>query len=244
MIGKKTNLELFYEETYHKYLNGEYSTVMQRKAQAEAQFPQNPLIPKFDFLRTLSVGKTQPLAMFEVSLQDIIRNHSNDPVKDEAQNILDYIKGMKGTNADSSGSVVSVITPPASDSTANVKLYNYFPDTSHHVIIIFQSIGGELDGMKLKTRLSDFNSKYYGTSNFTISDLMLDHRNKLVMVKSFKNKKDALEYNKHVYNHDEVYPNINPNAYKQLVISVNNLPALVREKNVEEYEDFYRSFYR
>lgn len=244
MIGKKTNLELFYEETYHKYLNGEYSTVMQRKAQAEAQFPQNPLIPKFDFLRTLSVGKTQPLAMFEVSLQDIIRNHSNDPVKDEAQNILDYIKGMKGTNADSSGSVVSVITPPASDSTANVKLYNYFPDTSHYVIIIFQSIGGELDGMKLKTKLSDFNSKYYGTSNFTISDLMLDHRNKLVMVKSFKNKKDALEYNKHVYNHDEVYPNINPNAYKQLVISVNNLPALVREKNVEEYEDFYRSFYR
>ncbi len=245
MASKKSNLELFYEETYHKYLNGEYTTVMQRKAQAEVQFPQNPLIPKFDMLRTLSIGRTQPLAMFEASLQDIIRNHSNDPVKDEAQNILDYIKGMKPAVTDTSQpSGILPSTPVSSDSLANQRLYNYLPDTIHYVIVIFQAIGGELDGLKFKTSLSNFNSKYYGTKNFNITDLMLDHRNKVVIIKSFQNKKEALDYNTHIYNHDEVYANVNPNAYTQFVISVNNFPVLLKEKKTDTYDDFYRSFYK
>ncbi len=249
LAGKKSNLELFYEETYHKYLNGEYSTVMQRKAQADVQFPQNPLTPKFDMLRTLSVGRTQPLAMFEASLQDIIRNYSDDPVKDEAQNILDYVRGMKGTVPDTAKSEGAISpapapTPPAGDSLANLRLYSYFPDTTHYVIIIFQAIGGEVDGLKLKTKLSDFNSTNYGTKNYSISDLMFDHRRKVVLIKSFKNKKEALEYNTHMYNNDEVYGNINPNSYQQFVISVNNYPALIGEKKTDEYENFYRSFYQ
>ena len=245
LVGKKSNLELFYEETYHKYLNAEYATVMQRKAQADIQFPLNPLTPKFDMLRTLSVGRTQPLAMFEASLQDIIRNYSNDPVKDEAQNILDYIRGMKETSTDSasSGSSSSNI-PTVSDSLANVKLYSYMPDTIHYVVIIFQAVGGEVDGLKLKTQLSDFNSKNYGTKNYNISDLMFDHRNKMVMIKSFKDKNEAVDYSKHIFSHDEVYGNTNPNAYRQFVVSLNNFPALVREKKTEEYDDFYRSFYK
>lgn len=246
LVGKKSSLELFYEETYFNYLNGDYQTVMQRKAQADVKFPLNPLTPKFDMLRTLSVGRTQPLAMFEASLQDIIRNYSNDPVKDEAQNILDYIRGMKENNKDtgSAGADSLLSQSPSTDSLANVKLYNYMPDTVHYVIILFQAIGGELDGTKLKIKLSDFNSKNYGTKNYNISDLMFDHRNKLVMIKSFKDKKDALDYSKHIYNHDEVFGNINPNSYREFVISINNLPALIREKKTEDYDDFYRSFYR
>ena len=245
LAGKKSSLEIFYEETYHKYLSGDYTTVMQRKAQADVKFPLNPLTPKFDLLRTLSVGRTQPIAMFEASLQDIIRNYSNDPVKDEAQIILDYINGMKGPTTDSSSqNTDGVPLPPVTDSISNIKLYNYLPDTLHYVIVIFQAIGGEVDGLKFKTKLSDFNNKYYGTSNYNITDLMFDHRNKVVIIKSFKDKKDALEYSKHIYNHDEIYGNINPNAYQQFVISINNFPTLLIEKSTSDYDSFYRPFYQ
>ena len=73
---------------------------------------------------------------------------------------------------------------------------------------------------------------------------MLDHRNKVVIIKSFQNKKEALDYNTHIYNHDEVYANVNPNAYTQFVISVNNFPVLLKEKKTDTYDDFYRSFYK
>ena len=63
--NEKSNLDIFYEETYRKYLNGEYAAVIARKTDADVQFPQNILTPKFDMLKTLSIGRTQPLPVFE-----------------------------------------------------------------------------------------------------------------------------------------------------------------------------------
>ena len=238
IASRKSNLEVFYEETYRKYENGEYANVIQRKSQADLMFPQNPLTPKFDLLRSLSIGRTQAMPQFEASLKDIVRTYADDPVKEQAQAILDYIHGG-GNKAIAPGA-----EPPAQDTAANKKLYTYMPDTVHFVAIIFQNIGGPLDGNKLRNRLSDFNTKYYGSKNYQVSDLMLDHRLKLVLIKSFDNKADALAYNSLLYDNDEVYGNLDPDSYQEFVISANNLAALVREKKTSDYDTFYRTFYR
>ncbi len=232
--SKKSNLEIFYEDTYRKYLNGEYSDVIKRKGEADVQFPQSILAPQFDFLKTLSIGKTQALPVFEASLNDIIRTYGSDPVKDEAQNILDYIHNTGGNMPEA----------PALDTSTTVKLFAYNPDTVHYVIIIFQAIGGPVDGNKLKNKIADFNGVNYGLKGLTMMDMMMDHRNKIMIIKSFPNKTEALSYNSHIYDNDDVYGNTNPESYQQYVISVNNLAALMREKKTDQYEDFYRMFYR
>ena len=232
--SKKSNLEIFYEDTYRKYLNGEYSDVIKRKGEADVQFPQSILAPQFDFLKTLSIGKTQALPVFEASLNDIVRTYGSDPVKDEAQNILDYIHNTGGKMSEA---------PPV-DTTSTVKLFVYNPDTVHYVVIIFQAIGGPVDGNKLKNKIADFNGVNYGLKGLTMMDMMMDHRNKIMIIKSFPNKTEALSYNSHIYDNDDVYGNTNPESYQQYVISVNNLAALMREKKTDQYEDFYRMFYR
>ena len=232
--SKKSNLEIFYEDTYRKYLNGEYSDVIKRKGEADVQFPQSILAPQFDFLKTLSIGKTQALPVFEASLNDIIRTYGSDPVKDEAQNILDYIHNTGGKMPEA---------PPV-DTTSTVKLFVYNPDTVHYVVIIFQAIGGPVDGNKLKNKIADFNGVNYGLKGLTMMDMMMDHRNKIMIIKSFPNKTEALSYNSHIYDNDDVYGNTNPESYQQYVISVDNLAALMREKKTDQYEDFYRMFYR
>ncbi|MBK6839598.1 MAG: tetratricopeptide repeat protein [Bacteroidetes bacterium] len=226
--SKKSNLEIFYEDTYRKYLNGEYSDVIKRKGEADVQFPQSILAPQFDFLKTLSIGKTQALPVFEASLNDIVRTYGSDPVKDEAQNILDYIHNTGGNMPEA----------PPLDTTS------YNPDTVHYVVIIFQAIGGPVDGNKLKNKIADFNGVNYGLKGLTMMDMMMDHRNKIMIIKSFPNKTEALSYNSHIYDNDDVYGNTNPESYQQYVISVNNLAALMREKKTDQYEDFYRMFYR
>lgn len=235
--NKKTNLEIFYEDTYRKYQNGEYASVIQRKTESEIQFPQSPLAPKFDFLKTLSIGKTQPLPVFEASLNEIVRTYSSDPVKDEAQNILDYLHNNGGKAPEA---------PPAAvkDSAANARLYTYNPDTIHYVVIIFQAIGGPVNGDRLKIKLSDFNTKNYATKGYVMNDMMLDHRNKILVLKNFKDKAEAQAYNTHLFDNDEVYGNMDPNSYSQYVISANNFPSLIREKKADTYEDFYRMFYK
>ncbi len=234
MAGKKSKLEIYYEETYRKYLNGEYASVIQRKAESDILYPQNILVPKFDYLKTLSIGRTQNIKTFEVSLQDIIRNYSNDPVKDQAQDILDYIHG--------NGAEIKGEMPPAADTVQ--RLYVYNPDTTQLVIVAFQNIGGPINSDALKNKLSDYNLKYYDLKGYNISSLLYDHRLQIVIVKDFANKDEAVEYSNGLYDNDEVYGNLNPNAYQQFIISANNFPAFIREKKLDDYYDFYSHFYK
>ena len=245
--NRKSVLELFYEETYRKYLNGEYSSVISRKAEADTQFPQNLLTPKFDMLKTLSIGKTQPLSVFEASLNDIIRNHGTDGVKDQAQDILDFIHSRSESTP---APVVPTPQAPKQGADSSVvktdpgRLYVYLPDTTHNVILIFQNIGGPIDPNKIKARLSDFNTKYYGQKNITMQDLLFDHRLKIIFLRSFTNKADALSYTNALYDSDEVFGNQAADAYQLYAISVNNISELLKQKKTDDYQDFYRSFYK
>lgn len=237
---RKSHLDLFYEETYRKYLNGEYAAVISRKAQSDVQFPQNPYTAKFDMLKTLAIGRTQPLQVFEASLNDIIRNHSADSVKDIAQEILDLIN-----SGEASIDTSMEINPLSIDTiAANKKLFKYIPDTLHNAILIFQNIGGPLDPERLKNKIADFNQVNFGSKGITMQELLFDHRLKIMILKSFNNKQDALQYYSLLYDNDDVFGQVNPDAYQLYVISVNNLPTILREKKTNEYEDFYRGFYR
>ncbi len=233
LAGRKSNLEIYYEETYRKYLNGEYASVMQRKTEADIMFPQNALVPKFDYLKTLSIGKTQPVKTFEASLGDIIRTYSSDPVKDQAQDILDYLHG---------GADAGKNETPVADTTK--RLYTYYPDTAQFVVVSFQSIGGPIKSDTLLRRLSNYNAKYYGMKAYDISSLMFDHRLKIVMVKEFKNKEEALEYYNGLLDNDEVYGNLNPDSYKQFIVSTNNFAPFIIEKKLDDYIDFFNRFYK
>jgi tetratricopeptide (TPR) repeat protein len=244
--NRKTELELFYEETYRKYLNGEYYDVIARKAQADQQFPKSILAPQFELLKALAIGKTQPLPTFEASLQEIVRNYSEDPVKDRAQEILDVIHSKGSENVEApvkdngkpAGNQNEVAPAPV------VPAFKYMPDTTHYVVLIFQNIGGPVDGNKLKIKLSDFNRINFGSKNIQVQDNLFDARNKILILKEFPNRADALAYNNVLYDNDDVFGNTDPASYQEYVVSVNNLPVLMTQKKTDEYEDFYRNFYK
>ncbi len=234
LMNKKSNLEIFYEETYRKYLNGEYASVIQRKGESDILYPQSILLPKFDYLKTLSIGKTQSLKTFELSLQDIVRNYASDPVKEQAELILAYIHGSAGEAPGEQ--------PPLVDTTA--RLYVYNPDTAQFVVVSFQNIGGPINSDSLTLKISNYNDKYYGLKGYRISNLLYDHRSKIIVVKEFLNKDEALEYYNGMNDNDEVYGNLNPEAYQQFIISTNNFDSFIRERKLNDYLDFFRQFYK
>jgi tetratricopeptide (TPR) repeat protein len=229
--AKKSSLELFYEETYHKYLNGEYADVIARKAQAEQMYPGNAFTPKFDLLKTLSIGHLQPVGVFTASLQDIIRNYSTDPVKDEAQNILDFLNGQSAPPENK--------LPPV-DTTA--RLYNYKPDTTQLVIVSFRIAG--MNASQIKNKISDYNTKYYSLKGYNVSNQVLGPQTQIVVIGKFDNKDDALAYRNGMANNDEVFNKLNPETYRVFVISENNFAAFLGQRDVEEYMNFYRNYYQ
>jgi len=245
--NRKTELELFYEETYRKYLNGEYQAVIQRKNEADSRFPKSILSPQFELLKALAIGKTQPLSTFEASLLEVIKNNQEDPVKDRAQEILDAIhaRGTTTPVVPTAPTVSSeVISTPTEQPVVASSAFKYNPDTIHFVVVIFQNIGGPIDPTRFKTKLSNFNSTNFGSKAIQVQDLLFGPRNKIFVLRSFTNKAEALSYNTMMYDNDDVYGNVSTDNYFQYVISANNLPELIRQMKTEEYEDFYRNFYR
>ncbi len=231
-LARKSDLELFYEDTYRKYLNGEYASVITGKAQAEQMSPGNIYGPKFDMLKTLAIGRTQPIGVFTVSLQDIVRNYSDDPVKDQAQDILDYINGMGSINENK---------VPEKDTIA--RMYNYVEDTTHVLVLGFRNVG-PLNSDQLKIKLSNYNTKYYSTKGYSITSQLLDHVTQIILIREFKDKNDAMLYFNGANDNDEIFGNTNPDLYNMFVISENNFPSFVMDKNIETYRDFFRKFYQ
>ncbi len=236
--SRKSNLEIFYEETYRKFLNGEYADVIARKAQSDVQFPQSPLVPKFDFLKSLSIGKTQSLPAFEASLNEIIRNYASDSVKDAAQEILDFIHN-KSNVTEKPGEAGT-----DSAAAADTHLYNYLPDNMHNVVLLIQNINGPFDPNKIKNKLSNFNTANFGSKGITFDEQLYDHRLKIFIIKSFSNKQEAMQYYSTLYDNDDVFGNVSNETYQLYAISVNNLSAFLKEKKTEDYEDFFRKFYK
>jgi tetratricopeptide (TPR) repeat protein len=230
--AKKSSLEIFYEETYHKYLNGEYADVIMRKAQADQMYPGNVLVPKFDLLKTLAIGHTQPAALFTASLQDIVRNYSTDPVKDQAQNILDFLNG--GT------APADVNKLPPADTTA--RLYYYKPDTTQLVVVSFRIAG--MNANQIKTKISDYNTKYYSLKGYNVSNQLLGPQTQIIVIGRFDNKQDALAYRNGMATNDEVFYKLNPETYRVFIVSENNFAAFLSQRDVEAYMDFYRNYYQ
>jgi len=231
--AKKSSLEIFYEETYHKYQNGEYADVILRKAQSDQMYPNNVLVPKFDLLRTLAIGHTQNVAAFTASLQDIIRNYSTDPVKDQAQNILDFLNSQNGQREENKLPVADTVP----------RIYYYNPDTTQIVVISFR-IATPMNTNLLKTRLSDYNTKYYSLKEYNISNQLLGPQTQIITISRFENKADAIAYKNGMAGSDEVFGNENPESYSVFIVSENNFESFLRERNVNEYLDFYRNYYQ
>lgn len=229
LANQKSKLDVFYEETYKRFLNGDYASVISRKSEADKSFIENPYKAKFDYLKALSIGRTQPRNTFVASLQDVIRTYPDDPVKDEAQNILDL---MNDKNMSYTASVDTV-----------KRLYNYIADTTHFVIIYYQNVT-QLSSETFKIRLSDYNNKYFSNSNLNVSAVPIDHLSTAILIKNFDNKARAEAYSNGVYDSDEVFGNTNPDLYEQFIISINNYPSMLRTKDVKGYMDFFYTFYK
>ena len=244
--------------------------MIQRKAEDDARFPRSILAPQFELLKALAIGKTQSLPVFEASLLDVIKNNPEDPVKDRAQEILDAIhargttpppvtpepggtkgapdsgiaEGSKTEDGKTEGSKTDTGKSGSEPGAPTTVAFKYNPDTVHFVVVIFQNIGGAIDPTKYKTKLSNFNSTNYGSKGIQVQELLFGPRNKIFILRSFANKSEALSYNSNLYDNDDVYGNVSTDEYHQYVISANNLSELIRQMKVDEYEDFYRNFYR
>lgn len=227
IAANRNKVEKFYVETYQAYSEGRYEEALAKCRKADSLYRKSPLMPQFALIKALCIGRTQDLDAFEKALTQITIKYPKDPVKDKALEMLDAIKKQK-----------SGITVTA-DSTSEVKPKFIFNEKGEYYwITIVQNGKGDIN--KFKTRLSDLNQESFSTSDLHISNVFLDSDHQLVTVKTFDGKEKAMNYLNFMKDKDKnAFRDLLPGTYQTIIISAENYTILYREKNLEEYNQFF-----
>ena len=81
-----------YNKTYTAYTKSDFSTVFKNTEYIQKKYPLSALMPKFEFLNALSIGKTQKSDLFRTSLDSLIANYPENDVSAMAKDILALMK--------------------------------------------------------------------------------------------------------------------------------------------------------
>ncbi len=238
---KKTAvLQVFYENTYRAYVNGQYNDVIERKTLADTLFPRNNILAgKFTLLKALAIGRTQSLPQFEVALEDVVRSYPKDSVSIRAQEILDFIhkqnKKEEQPTADTTAQKSKI--NELIDSTAFI----YAPESPQMVLILLKI--NVADIAALKAKLTSFNNVNFQGEKMDLQSGNLDLNYQYVTVTGLKNKEEAMTYFDAVSGDETISGAISEAEPMFFVISQNNLTQLARTHNVEGYTSFFQEKY-
>lgn len=95
----KGELARIYNRAYDNYQEGEYELTLAGCDTALLAFEKDELVPKFDLLKAMAIGKTDRLIVYRRALEGVVEKYPATPEKDKAEELLGYVKQMMGEGA-------------------------------------------------------------------------------------------------------------------------------------------------
>ncbi len=233
LLASKNEIQKFYGEAFSAYKNSQYEQAIAMANKADTFYSTSDLMPKFAMLRAFSIGKTKGSDDYEKALQGVIAKYPKDDAKKKAQELLDYMKKMKSAPVD---------TASAKKDTVKLSPYTFKDSAEHYCIVLLPAKKVNIEDFKV--RVSNFDSKYFSTSDLNINNVLLDLERQIVVVKSFPLASKAKDYYDLINQDADVFKEISPQDYKVFPISADNYTIFFKEKNIPEYEKFFKENYK
>jgi len=223
-----------YAETFKAFTNEQYYMVLNNADIAIGKFKgDTSLMPKFEYLRALSLGKIEVEDSLVVALQGIIKKYPKSSVKPLAVNLLNYLSARKGLKG---GGMVPGDTTGTEE--PEQKIYSPHPGSVHFYVLLVD--GSKVDVNALKIKIADFNNKFFSIDELQVNSLLLDNTTEMVTVNNFDDAKKATDYFNSIKQSKYVFTKLeNTGDFTDFVISIENYPIFYRNKNKELYMKFF-----
>jgi len=92
--------------------------------------------------------------------------------------------------------------------------------------------------------VSDFNTKYFESKNYKSNYMPFGKNKGIIVVRSFKNSAEALQYFSTTQGDDDIYKNLETGTYSYFVISDENYNVLFKEQDTNKYVEFFAQNYK
>jgi hypothetical protein len=236
--ARQSEASKLYTDTYKAYANQQYYMVINNADIARGKYKTDSLLmPKFDYLRAMALGKIEVVDSLVSAMNQVIRDYPYSKVKPMAENVLAFL----GTQKDGKGQpVVTDTTGVVKDNTE--RLYIFDADAVHFYVLVVQD--EIIDVEALKVKLSDYNAKFHDLENLMVNSLLLDNGRQMITVNNFESSKTAMEYFHGILTSKYIFAKLeNTGAYNDFVISVENYPILYKNKDIPQYLRFFEKNY-
>lgn len=235
--SKQKEVSNLYEDTYKAFTNHQYYMVINNADIALGKYPgDTALIPRFEYLKSLAIGKIEVVDSLVVGMQRIIHKYPKSPVHLLAQKVLDYLKNQRNSKGE------PIIIDSTAFPEAVTKLYTFNPKSIHFFILIADN--NRVDINALKIRIADFNSKSHSLENLHVNSLLLNGAQEMITVNNFDNDEKAMDYYISIQNNPYIFTKLeNSGGYDDFVISVDNYPIFYKNKDIKQYMRFFDKYY-
>lgn len=226
-----------YEDTYNAYTNQQYYMVINNADLARNKYTADTaLMPRFDYLRGLALGKIEVVDSLAAAMYKIIKDYPKSEVKKMAQDVINFLGKQRNSQGE----------PIVNDSSvlfdAGLKLYKYNPEALHFYLLIVD--GEKVDVDALKVKISDFNQKFHDLENLQVNSILLDNTRQMITVNNFENSEKAMNYLINIRDSKYIFIKLeNTGGYSDFVISTENYPVFYRNKDISQYIRFFEKYY-
>ena len=213
-----------YAKAYRFYMNGNYELAFD-SAQSAMKDTLNPLYCSYSLLSAYSIAKipnaddSSRTRLIEL-LKEVVSRCMGTSQGDQAYEILKNLKVINASSKDKWN-------------------FSFSPDTIHYFILFAPKESFDIN--KAKIAVADFNSASFSSYNLKTSNKFLNTSDQMIIVKSFPNSIEAMNY----YDAFRVNKGKIKNYSDQnfFLLTPDNLKSLYLEKKIDEYLKFFKAFY-
>lgn len=231
----QNRVKSLYEETYLAFNRGQYRTAIIYSNEALASYTDVYFLPRFAFLRAVSLGKTENQDTMKVELNKLIEDYPDS-------DMLDFARRILGESASATASAGEAVKAEATSANlTDFSMYKFNPAATHFYALIVDGTAVNVYGAKV--RITDFNTKNYTIENLQVNSVLLDNNRQLITVSSFNELDKALRFFEGIRNDEYIFSGIPEGTFEQFLISAENYPVFFKEKNSAAYKLFFDKNY-
>ncbi len=243
--ARDKELEKEYADCYRSYLRNDFTAINRKCRTLIAKNADSYLVPKFKLLLALADGKQKGTDALQKNLEDYIKEYPKTEEGQYAKKILAYLQSNQSNASFESAMVAQSNATTGTNAKEDVQeekeIYEFEENAPHYFVISGKQ--EFVDFNRLKFNFINYNLDFFTNFNFEIEIKELDSKYALLLIKTLSSKKQALSYLELIEFNPEIYDGIDKIFTAKYVISQKNYQALLQDKDIAKYLEFYDEYY-
>jgi len=219
-----------YEEVYELYQQENYNAVIAGAESAFDQYADDPLTPKFQYIRAMALGALDGNEAMKIALDTLIAQYPSSEEGLQAQEIVDYM-------------YIEFPEIREADQAAEAeKIYTLIDSTQEHYLLL--AVHSSQNVNQVSFDLLNHNLDNYNQYDLSIEQMEMADSYNILIVKLFNNAEGASRYLRDIeQNHDTILREMEESQYRIMIISLDNFGVLSERKEITPYYLFYLNSY-